>query len=125
MIRRPPRSTRTDTLFPYTTLFRSKVLGHTSNESSFRSRGFQFGVVAAIAAHLFGISRIVVPESGQGALGPVLLPLYNIYRAYRNHPSFFRKMERLLYAALDHIVELHQPRKWSPKEIAREACRER
>src|SRR3546814_15311831 len=25
MIRRPPRSTRTDTLFPYTTLFRSKM----------------------------------------------------------------------------------------------------
>src|SRR3546814_14749784 len=29
MIRRPPRSTRTDTLFPYTTLFRSAVVrGH-------------------------------------------------------------------------------------------------
>src|SRR3546814_200800 len=27
MIRRPPRSTRTDTLFPYTTLFRSRELG--------------------------------------------------------------------------------------------------
>src|SRR3546814_8615265 len=27
MIRRPPRSTRTDTLFPYTTLFRSLLLG--------------------------------------------------------------------------------------------------
>src|SRR3546814_3094 len=27
MIRRPPRSTRTDTLFPYTTLFRSVGLG--------------------------------------------------------------------------------------------------
>src|SRR3546814_14819027 len=26
MIRRPPRSTRTDTLFPYTTLFRSLVV---------------------------------------------------------------------------------------------------
>src|SRR3546814_6730906 len=26
MIRRPPRSTRTDTLFPYTTLFRSTVI---------------------------------------------------------------------------------------------------
>src|SRR3546814_8139276 len=26
MIRRPPRSTRTDTLFPYTTLFRSECL---------------------------------------------------------------------------------------------------
>src|SRR3546814_4144134 len=28
MIRRPPRSTRTDTLFPYTTLFRSGVEEH-------------------------------------------------------------------------------------------------
>src|SRR3546814_5024798 len=27
MIRRPPRSTRTDTLFPYTTLFRSQAAG--------------------------------------------------------------------------------------------------
>src|SRR3546814_9741648 len=27
MIRRPPRSTRTDTLFPYTTLFRSGLAG--------------------------------------------------------------------------------------------------
>src|SRR3546814_1494752 len=26
MIRRPPRSTRTDTLFPYTTLFRSNLI---------------------------------------------------------------------------------------------------
>src|SRR3546814_6170702 len=30
MIRRPPRSTRTDTLFPYTTLFRSPKEGATS-----------------------------------------------------------------------------------------------
>src|SRR3546814_6558834 len=28
MIRRPPRSTRTDTLFPYTTLFRSLLAPH-------------------------------------------------------------------------------------------------
>src|SRR3546814_12390586 len=28
MIRRPPRSTRTDTLFPYTTLFRSAAMVH-------------------------------------------------------------------------------------------------
>src|SRR3546814_1535295 len=30
MIRRPPRSTRTDTLFPYTTLFRSALNKHRS-----------------------------------------------------------------------------------------------
>src|SRR3546814_11505418 len=30
MILRPPRSTRTDTLFPYTTLFRSRFIKHSS-----------------------------------------------------------------------------------------------
>src|SRR3546814_18871029 len=34
MIRRPPRSTRTDTLFPYTTLFRSQGSGDIINISS-------------------------------------------------------------------------------------------
>src|SRR3546814_18073941 len=32
MIRRPPRSTRTDTLFPYTTLFRSEDLNRMSKD---------------------------------------------------------------------------------------------
>src|SRR3546814_5454105 len=31
MLRRPPRSTRTDTLFPYTTLFRSGILRRVPN----------------------------------------------------------------------------------------------
>src|SRR3546814_17398872 len=33
MIRRPPRSTRTDTLFPYTTLFRSRGDGGGNNRN--------------------------------------------------------------------------------------------
>src|SRR3546814_12838576 len=39
MIRRPPRSTRTDTLFPYTTLFRSIICRLTNHviDSSFPS----------------------------------------------------------------------------------------
>src|SRR3546814_3445416 len=37
MIRRPPRSTRTDTLFPYTTLFRSRA-GATDPRPAGRSR---------------------------------------------------------------------------------------
>src|SRR3546814_6276926 len=32
MIRRPPRSTRTDTLFPYTTLFRSVICEQLQND---------------------------------------------------------------------------------------------
>src|SRR3546814_13863477 len=42
MIRRPPRSTRTDTLFPYTTLFRSVPKGFLSPENVFEDlEGFQ------------------------------------------------------------------------------------
>src|SRR3546814_13114328 len=41
MIRRPPRSTRTDTLFPYTTLFRSR--GEDLIEESLKSLEEEFG----------------------------------------------------------------------------------
>src|SRR3546814_3833691 len=44
MIRRPPRSTRTDTLFPYTTLFRSALDRSPCGSSS--------GTGSAIAANL-------------------------------------------------------------------------
>src|SRR3546814_16110359 len=39
MIRRPPRSTRTDTLFPYTTLFRSKLAYGWTNYEATRTMG--------------------------------------------------------------------------------------
>src|SRR3546814_1594176 len=39
MIRRPPRSTRTDTLFPYTTLFRSRE-GKDATQGMSGRRGF-------------------------------------------------------------------------------------
>src|SRR3546814_4481939 len=42
MMRRPPRSNRTDTLFPYTTLFRSDHVGH--------RRAVAAGVAAAALA---------------------------------------------------------------------------
>src|SRR3546814_1340460 len=37
MIPRPPRSTRTDTLFPYTTLFRSKLAARNTKRVSYAS----------------------------------------------------------------------------------------
>src|SRR3546814_10116371 len=39
MIRRPPRSTRTDTLFPYTTLFRSVLVAPTLRLATYPSTG--------------------------------------------------------------------------------------
>lgn len=84
-------------------------------ENSARSRGFKFAAVTAIAAQLSNVSRIIVPESGQGALGPVLLPLLNMYPDYRNHPTFFRKMEHFIAVLLGFNLTYEQPRLWHTK----------
>lgn len=106
---------RRSALEPYFTEIPFNVANTTSNESSFRSRGFQFAAVTAIAAHMRNLSRIVVPESGQGALGPAMLPLHMLYPDYRNHPSFFRRMEIFVQTLLNHQVKYEQPRLWSTK----------
>src|SRR3546814_5439498 len=48
MIRRPPRSTRTDTLFPYTTLFRSPLDAHGYADIGLLERR---RIVDAVAGH--------------------------------------------------------------------------
>src|SRR3546814_6385248 len=45
MIRRPPRSTRTDTLFPYTTLFRSLDIEQAVGQLVLRAQGGGIGLV--------------------------------------------------------------------------------
>src|SRR3546814_19286586 len=53
MIRRPPRSTRTDTLFPYTTLFRSVL-------EAFRHHDLLIAPATPCAAPLLGQPTITV-----------------------------------------------------------------
>src|SRR3546814_12853374 len=51
MIRRPPRSTRTDTLFPYTTLCRSRIVGY-AYAVPFRKRpAYRYTVKHSIYIH--------------------------------------------------------------------------
>src|SRR3546814_12920587 len=50
MIRRPPRSTRTDTLFPYTTLFRSLLTRAPVSTSPKRSFSFDLHVLGLPSA---------------------------------------------------------------------------
>src|SRR3546814_13405119 len=45
MILRPPRSTRTDTLFPYTTLFRSALTGTLTGRQTGWRQGLLCGLV--------------------------------------------------------------------------------
>src|SRR3546814_5297890 len=57
MIRRPPRSTRTDTLFPYTTLFRSRavgLLGINVRKPRKRDYRYNFAVSGATCGDFFG-----------------------------------------------------------------------
>lgn len=56
-----------------------------------------------------------MPESGQGALGPVLVPVAYAYEDYRNHPQFTLRMSRLLKALLGRQISYEFPRLWSTK----------
>src|SRR3546814_9586501 len=67
MIRRPPRSTRTDTLFPYTTLFRSieNLVLVEKRELSGAERemmGFETLTFAPIDRHLVDVAMLVQDE---------------------------------------------------------------
>src|SRR3546814_14048584 len=56
MIRRPPRSTRTDTLFPYTTLFRSYlILGRSKGGTA------EAGTILTQAERLADAQSVILP----------------------------------------------------------------
>src|SRR3546814_16773318 len=74
MIRRPPRSTRTDTLFPYTTLFRSSF-------SKLVAPGLRIGWVAAEPAL---VARMVQLKS-EGGSSPLI---QRIIYEFASSPAF-------------------------------------
>lgn len=91
-----------------------RVIGD-SAESSMRSRGFKFAVISGIAAYLAGANTILVPESGQGALGPSLVPVGQTYEDYRSHPTFARRMERLFRGLFGNEIAFSFPQLWRTK----------
>src|SRR3546814_12651434 len=99
MIRRPPRSTRTDTLFPYTTLFRSPTT---------------LAEIAKIAAE--EEVNIIVPEDnfGDGMFGKLLEPYVNAIRPCRVEGVKAKGQKEVrIIGALE------------PVKIGRASCRER
>ena len=84
-------------------------------ETSARSRGFKFSIVAAIASYLIHVPSVIVSESGQGALAPAILPVGQGYADYRNHPAFSVLMEKFVSALLEHRLHYHFPRLWMTK----------
>src|SRR3546814_4202640 len=88
MIRRPPRSTRTDTLFPYTTLFRS------SSSASFR-----FELLGTVAAEQEprGIAFEAVADAAQVADQRAQLAQRRRQRS-EEHTSELQSLMRISYA---------------------------
>src|SRR3546814_8353933 len=68
MIRRPPRSTRTDTLFPYTTLFRSREAFVDELGAAYREWGFagirNHGIAQSLIDDAYGVFKafFALPE---------------------------------------------------------------
>src|SRR3546814_4303557 len=94
MIRRPPRSTRTDTLFPYTTLFRSPL--HDAYRAPLNRHFFP----KAIAEHETFIRQTVIDLIGALAGKTECDFLHEIAEPFP--PTIFF---RLLGVPLDHLTQ--------------------
>src|SRR3546814_12113322 len=86
MIRRPPRSTRTDTLFPYTTLFRSR---HHEQRAMFvkafqrraRLDAGEDHAVAGAREQVAGIFARMIGRAGDPQLGGAVRSLIGVDQA--------------------------------------------
>src|SRR3546814_19040978 len=74
MIRRPPRSTRTDTLFPYTTLFRSTWKG--IGTLTYARDGFQIGARARYIGKMGNSQNVNSPLSLEGVKAITYVDLF-------------------------------------------------
>src|SRR3546814_9751385 len=103
MIRRPPRSTRTDTRFPYTTLFRSDSFGHLLNQLGVStmiegSRPEDFGRVTTLRAGK--ITSTVAPYDIVRKMRASILVLGPLLARARSeeHTSELQSLMRTSYA---------------------------
>jgi hypothetical protein len=108
-------SRKTRLSIPFAALPYEVKLGCDNSENSARNRGFKFSLVAAIAAYMINAPYAIVPESGQGALAPAILPVGQGYADYRNHPAFTVLMEKFVYALFGHRLRYRFPRLWMTK----------
>jgi 7-cyano-7-deazaguanine synthase in queuosine biosynthesis len=84
-------------------------------ESTARSRGFKFALISGLAAYLTKAGKVIVSESGQGALGPALVTVGQGYEDYRSHPQFTNRMEKFLDVLLHHKVGFSFTQLWLTK----------
>src|SRR3546814_6610597 len=106
MIRRPPRSTRTDTLFPYTTLFRSVVglalvAGQFTGTARAEDPADRFSLTASAAVvseyYFRGISQSLSDDDIKPAFQP---GVEAGFKRSEEHTSELQSLMRISYAVL-------------------------
>src|SRR3546814_4958189 len=89
MIRRPPRSTRTDTLFPYTTLFRSSKQGSRQVKKVIRGAAVQAAAITLDTAATTDKACDLIREAGRNSA--------DVVRS-EEHTSELQSLMRISYA---------------------------
>src|SRR3546814_15446889 len=108
MIRRPPRSTRTDTLFPYTTLFRSFLsLGDRRRPVSGGPVRMQRYVDRQLSPGVIEMVRREIPRHGLRAIRREFYsPLHNHVLANRGTRDRHERFEMLIETRAQKPIEL-------------------
>src|SRR3546814_9305873 len=116
MIRLPPNSTRTDTLFPYTTLFRSACAMVTSaSASAFLRRGAR--------PRGLGFSSAAASGAGSGAVGSAAAASGTTFFASvrsEEHTSELQSLMRISYAVFclkKKKTKIYQPHEYINKYL--------
>src|SRR3546814_1645120 len=113
MIRRPPRSTRTDTLLPYTTLFRSQtemarlvVIGRLEQRPARAKRAVEIELDAAEP------QAIVVEPGGRGRPGDQFHRRSAVGIRSEEHTSELQSLMRISYAVFCLKKKKKKNHKW-------------
>src|SRR3546814_10316969 len=100
MIRRPPRSTRTATLFPYTTLFRSqtgdKELADDNSNAQLAAKILEHHLLDRITQYVWGVSEIAQVTAAAGVSAST--PHQAIASRSEEHTSELQSLMRISYA---------------------------
>src|SRR3546814_4514096 len=94
MVRRPPRSTRTDTLFPYTTLVRSHVAQRRPHAAHRAGEGDVEHLAPRLVGHVDQIGGATEPRVVDHDVEPAVLR----DRRSEEHTSELQSLMRISYA---------------------------
>src|SRR3546814_3569563 len=117
MIRRPPRSTRTDTRFPYTPLCRS--IASAPKLKLIQKLGVGVNTIALDEAREHGVAVCNMPGTNSQAVAEMALSLMMAVRS-EEHTSELQSLMRISYAVF--CLKKHTPDRRHPQNSMTLTC---